>query len=97
VQPTGHAQALKHQMYVDREPLGTVHDFDMRVPVLGRIFPIFKWEDPFDGWMRVLDRPEPISHIQHEAGPVLVMRSHEFHVMNTVISDRLAGDREIVR
>jgi hypothetical protein len=84
-------------MYVAREPLGAVHDFNMRVTVLGRICPIFKWEDPFDCWMWVLDRPEPIGHIQHEAGPVLVMRSHEFDVMNPVISDRLAGDREIVR
>jgi len=95
---TCHAlSVLQHKMYVAREPLGAVHDFNMRVTVLGRICPIFKWEDPFDCWMWVLDRPEPIGHIQHEAGPVLVMRSHEFDVMNPVISDRLAGDREIVR
>jgi len=83
-------------MYVDREALRPVHDLNMRIAIPGWILLVFKREDPFDV-LRVLDRAEPIGDVQHEAGPVLMMRPHEFDILNTVISNRLAGDREIVR
>jgi hypothetical protein len=95
---TCHARpCLQHKIYVDREALRPVHDLNMRIAMPGWILLVFKREDPFDVRMRVLDRAEPIGDVQHEAGPVLMMRPHEFDILNTVISNRLAGDREIVR